>query len=511
MLNFKRFIKEHQDVDLCSQDQLIIRHGGWINETFANMLWEEAKLSGPGQRSERVSGKEEGKYNDKMKPILQHFHDTYGPADEKPASTSQMSDEITARFKQLDKLKAEDPKEYKATMQRAKKKMTMANGSTLGHPCATNAKTDTVNDIPGKGAPNGHVPVSMAFTPDIARHYTGKDTSKFVERNVCSGSSKGCRTACLAKSGNYNFTGNKALMDARTQRLTHNATSRQHHADLVHGAMTKATEDSKKDGKGIIVRSAISDDVGPEIHDKAIGQSFPDAKRMRYTKKVPDREHDEDGQHQHTWSDTGPMVQRSTDKDGNVTKSVNRENLARRSLDSKVSTHPRYMVFNRHRGSEDQGKDNHVDHLKRVRKYEPYASEPEHGEKASYDHPDGHGRVEHDGKSFRYQDHPVVQNAKTTDGKELRPYEHDARIPEVDKPKEDLKDRNGKKVGPIITSLSVKSTPKKELEDSGFFHHHENIDHNGIYHDGHPAEMEAAGHDGSQKPSGQPAVTPKGK
>jgi len=513
MLRFKQFI-EKQESDPCLQEQLQIRHGGWISEYYANKLWEEAKLSGPGQRSERVSASQEAKYADKMKPILQHFHDTYGPADEKPASTSQMADEIKQRFKHLDDLKANDPAEYKATMARATKKLTMQNGSTLGHPVAANAKTDTVNQIPGKDAPKGHVPVSMAFTPDIARHYTGTNTNEFVERNVCSGSSQGCRTACLAKTGNYAFTGNKALMDARTQRLTHNANARQHHADLVHGALTKATKDAENDGKGIIVRTAVSDDVGPEIHDSAIAQSFPQAKRMRYTKKVPSKEHNSEGQHQHTWSDTGPMVQRSTSKDGTVTKTINNENLTRRSLDSKVSSHPRYMVFNQHRGSEDSGKN--IDHLKRVRKYEPYASQPEEGEKDEYHHSDGHGRVAHTGadgvrRSFRYQDHSVVHNATTTDGKSLRPYEHDARIPEVDKPQESLRDRNGKKVGGIVPSLSVKSTPKKELEDSGFFHHVENIDHNGIYHDGHPAEMEEAGHNPERKPTGQPVVTPTGK
>ena len=390
----------------------------------------------------------------------------------------------------------------------------------MGHPCATNAKTDTVNQIPGKDAPNGHIPVSMAFTPDTARNFTGTDPKKFKEYNRCSGSSEGCRRACLAMTGNYNFTGNKVLMDAhRTQRVGHNEEATRHHATLVHGALSAATEQADKSGKGVIVRSAISDDRGPEEHDEAIKQSFPRAKLMRYTKKLPKKvdggnyEHDSDGQHQHTWSDTGPVVNRETDaKTGEVKKTVNQENISRRRLlDHKVKTLPRYMVFNKHRGAEDAGGGN-IDHLKRVRKYETESSTPEPGEQSNYHHPDGHGRVEHNGKSYRYQDHPVVPNAKTTDGKSLRPYEHDARVPEIDKPKETLKTPDGKKAGGIIPSLSVKSTPKKEFERSGFFHATENIDHNGVYHDGHPAEMESAGHDeeaARQKGSGPATVIGK--
>lgn len=504
MKSFKQALRENE-YDPFSMVEHEIRHGGWIGEHYGARLLAE-KLSGPGERSERVPKEQMERYHSVMNPQLQHLHDTYGPADSKPASTKELAKRVSGRFDELTALRKNSPKKYNAEVSAAKARRkapgkTNSEGkpiASIGHPVANNSKTESVAEVPGKNAPNGHIPVSMAFTPDTARHYTHPEGKTYIERNVCSGSSSGCRSACLAKHGNYGFTTNKAYMDGRTQALTHNEASTRDHATLAYHAMHKATKDAEAGGKKVIVRTAISDDVGPEIHDQAIKKHFPKAALMRYTKKVPSGDHDLNGDgDQKTWSDSGPMVKRTTGKDGTVTKSLARENIQRRGLDRKVETHPRYMVFNQARGDEEKGAN--IDHLKRVRKYEPLPSKPEAGEKAEHHHPDGYGRVEHNGQSYRYQDHPIVKSVTSVSGKKMRPYEHDVRTQDTDQPIEKLKTRSGKHAGPVIPSLSTKGTPKREFESSGFFHHIENIDKSGVYHDGHPKEMAEAGFKGATK------------
>jgi hypothetical protein len=148
------------------------------------------------------------------------------------------------------------------------------------------------------------------------------------------------------------------------------------------------------------------------------------------------------------------------------------------------------MVFNGKREVDPRYKPT-LDHLKTVRKYEPLPSAPGKGESASYHHTDGHGRVEHEGKSYRYQDHPVADPIKDTEGKKMYPADHDAR--NSDKSERTFKTPSGKKVGHVVAAFATKSTSNKDLHDSGFFHHIENIDKHGVYHDGHPKELDAAG------------------
>ena len=108
-----------------------------------------------------------------------------------------------------------------------------------------------------------------------------------------------------------------------------------------------------------------------------------------------------------------------------------------------------------------------------------------------YHHPDGYGRVTHNGRSYRYQDYPVAKKIKGVDGRMMYPTEHDAR--NVDFSEKEFKTPEGKKVGHIVAAFATASTKKSKLKQSGFFHRVEDIDAKGIYHDGHPAQMEAAG------------------
>jgi hypothetical protein len=426
-----------------------------------------------------------------LKPRLKRVFDTYGDADKEAPSTSILKQRVSKRFDGLADLRDNNPKEYKKQVSEAKKRRSTAG---IGSAIASNEKTDTVTEIPHRLGPKGHIPISMAFTPDIARHYTSDDGEHAIERNVCSGSSESCRNACLAKHGNYGFSSTQAHMAIRTQGLTHNEQATRDHATLAFDDIHKAAIRAKKEAKTVLVRTAVSDDTGPEIHDEAISKHFPatgnkrygPTEQMRYTKKVNTEHSPSKGIHT-IFSDPGPMTLH--DAKGKVV-GLARENIQRRSLEKKVPEKPKYMVFNGRRERDPRYKST-LENLKVVRKYEPLSSRPKDGEKDEYHHSDGYGRVTHEGKSFKYQDYPVAQKIKTVSGKMMYPAEHDAR--NSDSSNVTLKTPEGKKVGHIVAAFATKSTSGKDLHQSGFFHHIENIDRHGIYHDGHPTEMEAAG------------------
>lgn len=488
MKTFKQFIAENIfnsfeiEYDPFSKDEIQYRFGGWITEN--QILFES---SSPDWMSDE--GKQ--KYMEVLKPRLKKVFDTYGPADSEAPSTSTLKQRVSDRFDTMAHLRDHDPKEYKKQVAAAKARRSAAG---IGSAIASNEKTDTVTDIPHPHGPNGHIPISMAFTPDIARHYTSSDGTHAIERNVCSGSSESCRTACLAKHGNYGFSSTQAHMAIRTQGLTHNKQATEDHATLAFHEIHTAAQKAKKEKKAVLVRTAVSDDTGPEIHDEAISRHFPASgndrygptEQMRYTKKVNTRHAPEKGIHT-IFSDPGPMTLH--DAKGNVT-GLARENIQRRSLEKKVPEKPKYMVFNGRRERDPRYKST-LEKLKVVRKYEPLPSTPKQGEAEEYHHPEGHGRVVHNGKSYRYQDYPVAQKIKTVSSKKIFPAEHDAR--NSDTTDVTFKTPEGKKVGHVVLAFATKSTSSKDLNGSGFFHHIESIDKHGVYHDGHPAEMEAAG------------------
>lgn len=465
-----------------SQDEIQIRLGGWINEN--NLILES---NTPDWMSKE--GKE--KYLEVLKPRLKRIFDTYGAADTEAPSTKTLKERVSNRFDELAHLRDHNPSEYRKQVAEAKQRRESAG---IGSAISSNEKTDTVTKIPHPKGKNGHIPISMAFTPDIARHYTKSDASHAVERNVCSGSTESCRAACLAKHGNYGFSSTQAHMAIRTQALTHNEQSTRDHATLVFNEIHNIAKKAKKENKVGLVRTAVSDDTGPEIHDEAIAKHFPSSgtseyapvEQMRYTKKVDTKHEPEKGIHT-IYSDPGPMVKKDKIL-GNL--SLARENIQRRLLDKKVVGKPKYMVFKGKRDIDPRYKPT-LNKLKRVRKYEPLPSTPEKGESEEYHNSNGYGRVKHNGRSYRYQDYPVADKIKTTEGKEIFPAEHDAR--NSDKSKTTYTTPAGKKVGHIVAAFATKSASNKDLQESGFFHHIEDIDSSGTYHDGHPAQMEAAG------------------
>ena len=490
MKTFKQFIKENNTINIMkfdnyspfSQDEIQIRFGGWINENHIS-LFESVS---PDWMSEE--GKK--KYMQVLKPRLKKVFDTYGAADDSPPTTKMLEERVSTRFDEMSHLRDNDPKEYKIQVAAAKSRRSAAG---IGPAIASNEKTDTVTKIPHSHGPNGHIPISMAFTPDIARHYTSSDGSQAIERNVCSGSSISCRTACLAKHGNYGFSSTQAHMAIRTQGLTHNEQATRDHATLVFHEIHNSAQKAKKEGKAVLVRTAVSDDTGPEIHDEAISKHFPakgnnrygPTEQMRYTKKVNTKHSPQEGIYS-IFSDPGPMT--THNQEGKIS-GLERENIQRRALEDKVPEKPKYMVFNGLRERDPRYKPT-LNNLKVIRKYKPLPSAPKEGEKQEYHHSDGYGRVLHDGKSYRYQDYPVAEKIKTVDGKTMFPAEHDARNSDSTPVK--LKTPEGKEVGHVVTAFATKSTSRKDLYGSGFFHHIENIK-DGIYHDGHPAEMEKAG------------------
>lgn len=435
----------------------------------------------------------EKKRVDTARPRIQAIHNTYGPADQEPPSEGTLKARVNKRF---DELAAMNPKDRRAAYQAANSR---AKAAKISHPLSGNDKTDTAQDIPTKSAPHGHITLGMSMTPDTARHYTSPDCSTYQERNTCSGSTSGCRQGCLAKHGNYEFATNKGHMDVRTQSMTHNEAATADHATRIFQALETAHKKAKAQGKQVLTRFSVTDDSGANIHADAVSKHFPEIAQMGYTKRMSTR-HDPANNVHTIFSDTGPMVKR--DSTGKVTP--NEENIKRRPVIQKATVDrgmPSYVVFNKRRPGATAGPDDHdrqvynetLSKLKTVRRYEPHPSTPAPGESMEYHHEHGYGRVKvgegENARSYRYQDHPVADKIKDVHGEEMFPADHDAR--NADTSSRTFLSPSGKKVGHVVAAFATASTSNKDLS-SGFFHHTENIDHNGIYHDGHPAEMAKA-------------------
>lgn len=489
-------------------------HGGFRNpEYVSDSVMEEIEFIDDmlmeAQPEKLTPEESDAKVREHLRPKLEKMWEHHGPADPKPASNAVLKQRINTRF---DELSSMHPKDREKEFTAARKRM---KATDVGHPVKSNAKTDTAAEIPTPKGPNGQIPLGMAFSPDHAHHYTSPDASKRVTRNSCAGSQASCRSACLAKHGNYGFIKNQAAMQARTQRLTHNEHATRDHATLAYAALNSASKDAHKERKTVLMRGSVTDDSGHQLHKEAIEKHFgenPTAERhpedkakrapvdtMAYTKIIGTGTIHSDG---------GPMVKRTRitrNKPETKPTSIDRENTQRRGLLQRATQDqgtPSYVVFNKKRPAATVPKDSEeyrahikdISSIKTHRRYEPLPSTPKQGEGAAYHHPDGHGRVEHEGKSYRYQDHPVSQPVKNVHGKMLHPSEHDARnadsTPVVHKTPE------GKRVGHTTVAFATASTSNKDLQHSGFFHHRENVDKHGVYHDGHPAEMAAAGFKG---------------
>lgn len=468
-------------------------------------------------------------------PKIAKMFDHFGPADKESPTASTMKKRVEARFDELSKMTPEQRKaEYKAAYHHAKHiGLNVRDG---GETLASNAKTDTASDIPTKHGKKGQIPLAMSMTPDDARHYTSPDASTYKSRNSCSGSFAGCRKACLAKHGNYEFATNKGHMDVNTQSLSHNEAATRNHATRTYHTLEKYAHKAKKEGKSVLTRFSTTNEEGSDIYGDATEKHFGvdhlkanphKAKhqapviQMRYSKKLDAPHRPDQGIHS-VYSDPGPMVRRTKNEKGETTHSVEHENLQRRRLlrravtgDKKNPGKGTYTVFNRKRPSATSKPDDPVtkeyndtmNHLHTVRRYEEHHSTPEKGEQPEYHHPNGHGRVVHNGKSFRYQDHPVADKIKDVHGEELHPGDHDSR--NADTSTRTFKDRHGNKVGHVVAAFATASTSNHDLHHSGLFHHVENIDKHGVYHDGHPAEMALAGHQAKEAPSTEPKVKPK--
>lgn len=436
--------------------------------------------------------------DNKVKTPLKKMWEVYGPADAKPAPNRVLKERIEKRFAEL---AAMSPKERAAEYKAANDRMKYTK---VGHPVSSNEKTDTAAEIPTKRGKNGQIPLGMSFAPDHAYHYTSPDATSKVHRNVCAGSTAACRSACLAKHGNYTFIANRAAIGMRTQRLTHNEKATADHATLVHQALALASKKATKEGKSVLIRGSVTDDTGHGIHSEAIKKHFPHVEQMGYT-KIAGTPHDPKNGIHTIYSDSGPMVK----KDAEGKLSLERENIQRRKVLMRATQGDKnrpgmnsYMVFNKKRPGASHGPDHprtkqyksFMEHLKTVRRYEPLPSAPEAGEKAEYHSAKGHGRIMHNGQSYRYQDHPVAEKIQDVHGNWKLPSEHDSRNADTSLGK--YYNRNGHQVGHVVPAFATASTSNDDLHNSGFFHHTENVDEHGVYHDGHPAEMEAAGFKG---------------
>lgn len=420
-------------------------------------------------------------------PRIAKMFKHYGPADEKPASETELKNRVSKRF---DELAAMSPhqrrKEYQETS--ARRKSIGLNTSAF----RSNKKTDTAAIIPTPTAPKGHIPLGMSFTPDTARHYTKPDLSSHVDRNTCAGSTVGCRASCLAKHGNYEFATVRGHMDVLTHSLTHNEKATRDHATHVFQQLEHHSNKAAKEGKQVLTRYSVTDDTGANIHSEATAKHFPNVVQMGYTKRHNTPHDPSKGIHT-IFSDTGPVVSH----DGKI----HEENFKRRAVLHAATTQrgmPTYMVFNRRRPGAKHGPEhpisqeyhNTMNNLHTVRRYELHPSEPKPGEAAEFHHPDGHGRVvsKLTGKSHRYQDHPVADKIKTVTGEMIHPSQHDAR--NADTFSRVFKNPEGKPVGHVVPAFATTSTSRKNLK-SAFFHRVENIK-DGIYHDAHPDEVHAA-------------------
>lgn len=516
MKSFRNFIKNHTAQSVAEQYQsyyecgcgvfddeevTYVTENDYTYEAIFNdlMLLQEAAGDSKTARNAAKIAKQaariaanEKKRVDTARPRIQAIHDTYGAATPEPPSEAELKGRISKRFEELSAMSPQQRKaEYSQAKERAKK-------ARVSHPLDGNDKTDTAQDIPTHTAPHGHIALGMSMTPDTARHYTSADCSSYKERNTCSGSTTGCRQGCLAKHGNYEFATNKGHMDVRTQSMTHNPAATADHATRVYQALESASSKAKKQGKQVLTRFSVTDDTGSNVHADAVAKHFPDVVQMGYTKRLS-TPHDPSKKIHTIFSDTGPMVNRSG---ANGMIEPNEENIKRRNVIKKATVDkgmPSYVVFNKRRPRHEAGPDDPdrqvynetLSRLHTVRRYEPHPSQPSQGEAAEYHNPKGHGRVvAKDGQSYRYQDHPVADKIKDVHGNSLFPADHDAR--NVDHSTRTFHSPEGKPVGHVVAAFATASTSNRDLQSSGFFHHTENIDKSGVYHDGHPDEMASA-------------------
>lgn len=524
LLPFKQFatvtklIKEEEDkFEFLDQYIYGLFNGYWEGDENIPLTEEDLRLIESDVATPESEQKRKDVAGTRISKMFHHF----GQPTEKAPGTPELQKRVSARFDELSKMSPEKRKIEYANANR------VAKAVGMGDPLTSNAKTDTAAEIPTKHGPKGQIPVALSLTPDSRRHYTSPDASTYKEVNSCPASFGGCRKSCLAKHGNYGFATNKGHMDASAQSLTHNEAATANHATRVHAQLSSTAKKAKGEGKSVLARFSTTDESGSDIYGPAVEKHFglaahkenPELSKthapviqMRYSKRMDAPHAPERGIHA-VFSDPGPMVTRSA----TGTYGIEKENLSRRKLMRKA-THgddakATYTVFNKKRPGATSGPDapetkqynSILNNLHTVRRYEEHHSTPDKGETSEFHNKAGFGRVLHNGKSFRYQDHPVADKIKDVHGEMLFPADHDSR--NADTSSREFKNRHGQKVGHVVAALATASTSNENLHNSGFFHHTEHIQ-DGIYHDGHPAHMELGGHVAKHEDEMGPKVKP---
>lgn len=443
-----------------------------------------------------------------------------GSITKRPPTEMEHKRAVNKRFAELDAMSPSDrEREYKD----AKSRMTLA-GARPNNILSNKTKTDTAAKVIGHGdsAKNGHVSLGMNGSPD-EYHFHHDDTGHGKEvHDSCAGKTKGkegCVISCLSKQGHGAQATIQGHRDAYEQKANHNVAAQKDFHTVMHSQLDKAGKLGKRKDKNVLIRPDVNTGNKHNRYAEAISKSFgPNSERVKkgthnpaivsdYSKSAGAHDPSE-GIHA-THSDIGPLVHHST---GQINDTVDSRRYKMHDETQKKGQGS-YTVFNRPRPAElDVANNTHVNKeyndtmnkLHTVRRYESTASEPNHHETASlpkganpheYHHKDGYGRIMHNGKSYRYQDHPVSDNHKLVDGSEVFAGDTDARHMDTSSRKfKTHPDEHGNqhKVGTVTPAFATAGTSHEAIKNSGLFHDVKDIDQHGIYHDSHPAKVQAA-------------------
>lgn len=447
-------------------------------------------------------------------------HNEDGKFEPRPATAEERKKSARETFDELDKDSDEDRnKKYAEASKRQK-------AAGIGSKLKDTTKTDTAANVVSHGAENGHLSAGMGGAPSSARFHLDHSGNNYKECNTCPGKTTECagtkdtKGTCLAMAGHGGQATIQGHRDAITQSSMHNGAAMRDHHIMLHKELSSMAKKAKKEGKGALVRPDVSTGGQHEELQDAVGKSFgPKSARVKSGThapitlsdygKNPKNAHDPENGIHNTHSDTGRQI----DDNGHSTGAANRTLRARHWKNVMHDGQSTYMVFNRNRPSESDGADSKsrkeyegfMSKMKAVKRVESVHSEPNEHEvayaKASgqdpknyQHHEEGWGRVSgKDGKSYRTQLQSVSKKHKLVDGSEVYPGDTDAR--HIDEPQVKYKshpDETGKQktVGPVTPAFATSATSKDSLKSS-FFHDVKSVK-NGVYHEPHPDEVEAA-------------------
>lgn len=461
--------------------------------------------------SEDTANKRASVASDGIKGLFKVYGDSGvrkpdGTIEKRPPTEGEHKKAVAKRFAELDAMSHEQrEREYKEAHDR----MTAA-GARPDNILSNKTKTDTAAQVVGtaKDAKNGHISLGMNGSPDSYHFHHDDSGHNFTIHNSCAGSTEGCRLSCLSKQGLGAQATIMGHRDAYEQKANHNAAAQKDFHTVMHMQLDRAARNAKKQGKHVLVRPDVNTGNKHNRYAKAISNSFgPNSSRVAAGTHAIVQVHDyskSSGEHNPsegiyaTHSDLGPLVH-------NGTGHVHEENVRRRGTmerDTQVEGKGSYTVFNRPRPTEEDVAKNSktnkeyndtMNRLHTVRRYEPHPTEPAKGEKPEYHHKDGYGRViAKDGKSYRYQDHPVSDKHKLVDGSEVFAGDTDARhLDRSDRKYKTNPHKTGTQhvVGTVTPAFTTSSTSQQKIQDSALFHDVKDIDAEGIYHDSHPDKV----------------------